>query len=1427
MRPPESSTPAAGKRQNVRYDWQRFWIPQTGQLDLSDAGFLRDPVGDYFGRDELRSLAELENYRALALLGEPGIGKSSELKREHDRITSSSDAQRQSLYVDLRLVSSEESLRRRIFDLPAFVAWKDDAGHLVLHLDSFDEGALRVETLASILADELQAVPADRLSIRVACRTAVWPATILGTAFVEIWGEAAAGVFELAPLRRHDVLTALAMHSVDPDTFIRDLLAAHAVPFAIKPLTLGILIKIHQRHGSLPSSAAEVHRQGCLALAEEQNVSRRETRRLGRLNGPQRFRLASRIAAGTLIGGRAAVWTGPEADCPPDDVPVSRLSGAMEQGDFASFTATDEDVREVLDSGLFSSRGDHRIGWAHQSYGEFLAALYLKEKGVPANTILRVVIHPSGGVIPQLAGVAAWMASLSAELRASVIKAGPWELLRGDLANWPASDLELLTRSMLEYVEQGRYYEHFFGMTETYRKLAHDGLAAQLRHFIVTRTLKVTTRRVALNIAERCALRELEPDMLSVALDQSDAAAVRAMALAALRRCGGGSAVTQLLALVRGEAGDDPQDEIRGYALDLLWPEHIDTTEVFSLLTPSDPSFFGGYAHFLFDLPARLRRQDLLPALEWATGYIARANMMGEFREKTLADAIMVRVWRVFEAPDLTAAFIAHVDARLRQYGDLCRGTDYKANEAFRGEIRSDVARRRLFLRARLGLPLDWGGASALQRAELLSASDFSWLLSIAPGGTAPLPGLDEDSLCHAIDLLFPREDGQEFAALFDAAQHWPRLRAHFAWLFDGIALESEEAAHARSRLEYERQIAATHRPPPVPEVDLPGEIRACLERAEAGDWQAWWHLNIALARSPENPNLLTDLDYIIVDMPGWRSAEESIRKRIVATAVTYLANAESQVDSWLGRQSLNRIDLAALRALLLLHEQDPVAYAALPTSIWQKWAPTIVGLPRHGVVDKFPGALAVTRDALAKAPAEFIGTVVALIRREKALERSPAGHPNSALRFHILRDLEGCWDDESLKAAVYAEMVALDTMPAEYAVLLSVLLRVGFQLAIDHAGAALTAGGSDALPIAQVLLERMSPSVWPAMWAKLSANDDFARAILLNAAGQFSLATPFYVCLGEDAIADLYLLMERLFPSAADGPGPSGFVNPLQGMSYLRDGAPRLLVSRGTEAAVRALRRLMTARPNLQLLPFELSRAEIANRLKTWSPLSMREVFALTDRPNARLVTSASDLLEILLEALEAFASEIHGAQTPVRDLWDRQGTTHQYRPIDENGFSDVVVRYLRQRLAAAGIFANREVEVLRHPGAPIGQRTDIMINTLRRNSTGEPIDPITAVIEAKGCWNEELPTALESQLVHRYMVQVGAPVGVYLVGWFDTANWDPTDSRRRGVPKRAVDEVRRELDRQASRAPEGFLVRSIVVEIRSPGSERGQPAA
>jgi hypothetical protein len=196
-------------------------------------------------------LADLSSYRALALLGEPGIGKSAALKAEVERIAAETNAV--SIYVDLRGFSSDVLLYRKVFESAKFTAWKNGTSHLFLHLDSLDEALLRVETIANLLASELPHYPTARMSVRIACRTAVWPASTLGHALETIWGKEASGVFELAPLRRQDVAEAAKTHQIEPDAFVRELYAANAVPFAIKPLTLKMLLRLYHQRGCLPS----------------------------------------------------------------------------------------------------------------------------------------------------------------------------------------------------------------------------------------------------------------------------------------------------------------------------------------------------------------------------------------------------------------------------------------------------------------------------------------------------------------------------------------------------------------------------------------------------------------------------------------------------------------------------------------------------------------------------------------------------------------------------------------------------------------------------------------------------------------------------------------------------------------------------------------------------------------------------------------------------------------------------------------------------------------------------------------------------------------------------------------------------------------------------------------------------------------------
>ena len=70
-------------------------------------------------------------------------------------------------------------------------------------------------------------------------------------------------------------------------------------------------------------------------------------------------------------------------------------------------------VKETLGTGLFSSRGPNRMGFAHQTYAEFLAARYLFQINMKTDKVTSILRHqndPEGHVVPQLYEASAWIA---------------------------------------------------------------------------------------------------------------------------------------------------------------------------------------------------------------------------------------------------------------------------------------------------------------------------------------------------------------------------------------------------------------------------------------------------------------------------------------------------------------------------------------------------------------------------------------------------------------------------------------------------------------------------------------------------------------------------------------------------------------------------------------------------------------------------------------------------------------------------------------------------------------------------------------------------------------------------------------------------------------------------------------------------------
>lgn len=207
------------------------------------------------------------------------------------------------------------------------------------------------------------------------------------------------------------------------------------------------------------------------------------------------------------------------------------------------------------------------------------------------------------------------------------------------------------------------------------------------------------------------------------------------------------------------------------------------------------------------------------------------------------------------------------------------------------------------------------------------------------------------------------------------------------------------------------------------------------------------------------------------------------------------------------------------------------------------------------------------------------------------------------------------------------------------------------------------------------------------------------------------------------------------------------------------------------------------------------------------------------------RLVQSGKHLLEVVIESLNRLEAKFHDELPAWREVWDRvpvekveAGTKDKaqnkpmYRPIDENEFSDYVVRHLKADLKERGIIANREVVISK------GERTDIHIDAVVRNSRREVYDSVSVIIEVKGCWNEGLYTAMKAQLVDRYLKDNRCHYGLYLIGWFNCNAWYTNGDNRYQKSKTrnlAIDEVRKHFDSQAAEIThQGLTVRALVLD-------------
>lgn len=1223
------------------YNWKRFFCPRTAQIDLSDRGYLVDPQSEW-GKHYNPGLVGLEaiaDIPCLILLGEPGIGKSQEMENLRSYTETKINSPHTIFKLNLR---SCTSLKEDLFQDEEFIAWKDGTHRLYLFLDSLDEGLLEIPILATQLVDEFKKKKyrdqISRLYLRIACRTAVFP-KILEEGLAELWAKENLSVYELAPLRQVDVAVVVTDCGIDAEAFLRELEIKNAVPFAIKPISLNFLVTVFQENQQqfpINQRLVDLYEQGCRHLCKEQSPSRLASGRDGKLEEDERLIIAARIAAVTVFALRSAIWTSPSSgDDSEKDVLPRELCLGNENAYGRSFSVTEKAIKEVLDSGLFSSRGSNRMGWAHQTYAEFMAAWYLKQHSLNLSQILNLIIHPDHRVIPQLQETTAWLASMIPEVFQEVMKTDPDVLLQSDISTIDDENKAQLVESLLRLHDEEKLEYSW----RRYNNLAHPGLAEQLESYIRDSSKNQWSRLVAIAIAQDCDVKAVQNSLADIALDPTQLYIVRTRAAHTICDIGDEKTKVRLKPLVLDEVGNDPRDDLKGYALQAGFPQHISVHELVENITqPKSQSIGGTYSNFLAkNVAEKVPVQDLPVMLKWLEKLPNRYDLHYPFDE--LADSVMLKAWQNIDEPGVLESFANVAVLRLKQHDSILGDhphQEYTSDSFERTRdtdlepliveplIRKSNEKRRRLIEA-IVLLISESESDFLWLTDIICSEDILWMIERATSAEShSRADIWVKLLRQALNWhnLYWKNT-KHIDAILQARSISSAMRSEFEI---EIELGSERAAQAEASYLQCQNWSKPSKLEPTLDPSPKQRVLTALEKVEAGQLQLWWQIVVEMTLIPTSKKYIHKhiFESDVTKLPGWEEAEADTKARIIKTAKNYLIAGDPETQTWLGTKNFSHPTFAGYQALYLLVKQEPEFIPNISTNTWIKWIPVILkslNFPHRNTKSKEDKVCReIVKTAYQSAPDEFIETLIILMMYQNYQPRTFYSEDVYRLANDLL--------DQCLASLIF------DRVPDEdwNAGMLELLLTDLFKCDVDKAKAIAQSFLPEKVPesgeardkaivAARLLANYPDNSSWSVFWSAVQQDHEFGREVLEAIAFQAEHYGQIEQKIKEDYLADLYIFLSQQYPEI-EQPEPeiqelrgiqAQMQDQVDGVRMWKNYIPQRLQARGTPEACAALRKIIYELPEQkEQLQQMLLEAESLARRNTWKPPKPEELLQL-----------------------------------------------------------------------------------------------------------------------------------------------------------------------------------------------------------------------
>lgn len=1365
------------------YKWERFWRSRTDEIHLDERGFMEDPE---LYQSNVLQFEQINHIRCIVLLGEPGIGKSEAVKAEIAKTENEENCV--FLRYELGGFNNEIRLNNEIFENSEIACWTKGTRNLHLFLDGLDECLLDITVFKQIITNAIKKYPLDRLFLRIVCRTADWPVS-LENDLIKFWSDEQFKIYELTPLRKKDVIETAEIETGNADPFMVALYESNTVPLAIKPLTLRMLIKIFKETGRLPSSKYECYEKGCRLLCDENNESRRDSRSLkGNLNVEQKMIIASRIAAITMLSRKASVWMGRlDGDYTYEDVMLSELEGKYESNGKV-VEIKDDELKETISSGLFTSRGSQKMGFAHQTYQEYLAAKYIKSHNLHVKQKLNLLCcyeNSEYRVIPQLYGVTQWLAGNDPELFEQILKYDPELLVRSDLTQICDNlKKELIDKVLKEHEERYLIVELYENPT-----LTHANIEEQLCLYMSDKTKPIHVRNYAMEIMIACKAFKLFQIVVKIVLDEGEPIDIRRFGAQVVLHHGDVKAKLMLKTLVINQSENDVMDSLKGIALIALWPEHITAEEMFFSLTPPKREYFyGEYRLFILSYADKhIKPRDLDIALKWAEKECSTRRETRCFQD--LVDSIMLMAFEIEDNTKILELFSRVAFTRLKHQGFVMT---HKQADLFYKKIRGNEFKRRKLLKSMLNNMKEDNDIHIIRWnfLNLYYEDDFEMLIELY---FEESECSKKEVLADIIKFMVIQEGDKYMLRMYEIYKSDLLLKEKFSICFE-VKLGSDIAEQMKRNYMIMEQNHEYNKENNAKEYKK-DNLNIILNVCDSGDVGVWWKIKNELMNKDERReyNFLVQKD--IMDLSGWDKADSYLKTKILYYAEIYLREFSPNLEEWFCKDKYYYPDFGAYWALRLLYQINPKNIDRINVSIWEKITPVIVAYPNLGGVFNSKDHIIMLKKAYELASSIFVKTLLKVI--ENADKKSE--------KIHILNILD-TFSDKMLNNVLF-DLIKTATVSKEttYSIL-KLLLKRKMPNAIEYTKNKLTTYNLKDEEELEMFLDYSALIVlytgnegWELVY-HLVKNENKKFKIIIERITSLFLETDerqFLLSMSCYNLANLYLIIKNNYVQEDDvQEGVVKAVTKTDEVIWFGDRIFNELIDRKSDDSCKSLEYISNGYSDNRWIKHKIMEMKIELRKNKWYPPTPSDISKLIVNKRARVINTGEQLIDLLCDTLECLESEMQGETPSARDLWNE--TCKRYRPKDESALSDYLKRYFDKELQ--DIIVNREVQIRKYIGGEQGQNTDIHVDAIIKNPLYGSAEKIKIIIEVKGCWNDKLESDLKDQLWDRYLQDNPDAFGIYVVGWFKCKQWDSSDYRSKKCKAKDIDSLRKNLGNQAN---------------------------